>query len=199
MTRQVAVQRPHLLSSLSHTRWSQTAWTRYLILQVSLVFSKGIASFFQPWCCAGVLTTNNTTLTEKSSSDIEEVGSSPLVADSRFRTNVRHAKLLRKIDLRLLPVLCCVHLFVILDRYVINLIVVGVAMRLTQICRLNISNAVLFGLKEDLQLEGDQFNTALVVSWDELSLRPHMRWTRLLQIPSVRCMQRLLEFATQTL
>ncbi|KAF7795872.1 hypothetical protein EIP86_007039 [Pleurotus ostreatoroseus] len=56
---------------------------------------------------------------------------------------VDERKLLRKIDLRLVPVLCILYLLAFLDR-------------------VNISNASLFGLKQDLKLEGDQYNTSLL-------------------------------------
>ncbi|TFY67771.1 hypothetical protein EVJ58_g1414 [Rhodofomes roseus] len=57
---------------------------------------------------------------------------------------VNEAKLMRKIDLKVIPVLCVMYLLAYLDR-------------------VNIGNAVLFGLKEDLRLEGTQYNSALVV------------------------------------
>ncbi|KAI0647386.1 MFS general substrate transporter [Trametes meyenii] len=58
--------------------------------------------------------------------------------------NIDEAKVIRKIDLRVVPVLCVLYLLAFLDR-------------------VNISNAAVFGLKQDLKLEGNQFNTALVV------------------------------------
>ncbi|THH00403.1 hypothetical protein EW026_g2122 [Hermanssonia centrifuga] len=57
---------------------------------------------------------------------------------------VDERKLLRKIDLRLVPALCILYLLAFLDR-------------------VNISNAALFGLKTDLNLVGNEYNTALVV------------------------------------
>ncbi|KAF2166794.1 hypothetical protein M409DRAFT_22848 [Zasmidium cellare ATCC 36951] len=53
-------------------------------------------------------------------------------------------KLVTKIDLHVVPFLCVLYLAAFLDR-------------------INISNANVFGLSEDLKLEGDQFNTALVI------------------------------------
>ncbi|EIW60283.1 MFS general substrate transporter [Trametes versicolor FP-101664 SS1] len=58
--------------------------------------------------------------------------------------NIDEAKVVRKIDLRVVPVLCVLYLLAFLDR-------------------VNISNAAVFGLKQDLNLGGNQFNTALVV------------------------------------
>ncbi|CAL1702171.1 unnamed protein product [Somion occarium] len=57
---------------------------------------------------------------------------------------VNGRRILRKIDLRVVPVLCVLYLLAFLDR-------------------VNIANATLFGLKEDLKLQGDQYNTALVI------------------------------------
>ncbi|KDQ54303.1 hypothetical protein JAAARDRAFT_82837, partial [Jaapia argillacea MUCL 33604] len=53
-------------------------------------------------------------------------------------------KLMRKIDLRILPILLVSYLLAFLDR-------------------VNISNAALFRLETDLRLTGIQFNTALVI------------------------------------
>ncbi|KAL1947977.1 hypothetical protein VTO73DRAFT_13701 [Trametes versicolor] len=58
--------------------------------------------------------------------------------------NVNQAKLARKIDMRVIPMISILYLLAFLDR-------------------VNVSNAVLFSLKPDLGLTGDQFNTALVV------------------------------------
>ncbi|TFY57815.1 hypothetical protein EVJ58_g6795 [Rhodofomes roseus] len=58
--------------------------------------------------------------------------------------NINEAKVLRKIDIRVVPVLCVLYLLAFLDR-------------------VNISNAALFGLKTDLKLTGDKYNNALVV------------------------------------
>ncbi|KAK4496342.1 hypothetical protein PRZ48_012322 [Zasmidium cellare] len=53
-------------------------------------------------------------------------------------------KLLAKIDLHVVPFLCILYLAAFLDR-------------------INISNANVFGLSDDLHLNGDKFNTALVI------------------------------------
>ncbi|RPB04530.1 MFS general substrate transporter [Choiromyces venosus 120613-1] len=58
--------------------------------------------------------------------------------------NTTERKLLAKIDLRLLPVLTILYILAFLDR-------------------VNISNAVIFGLKEDLNLGGVEYNTALTI------------------------------------
>ncbi|THH33730.1 hypothetical protein EUX98_g439 [Antrodiella citrinella] len=53
-------------------------------------------------------------------------------------------KVIAKIDYRVVPALCILYLLAFLDR-------------------VNIANAALFGLKEDLHLSGNEYNTALVI------------------------------------
>ncbi|KAI0807683.1 MFS general substrate transporter [Fomes fomentarius] len=60
------------------------------------------------------------------------------------KSDISEAKLLRKIDFRVLPILCVLYLLAFLDR-------------------VNMSNAVLFGLTEDLNLGANGFNRALVI------------------------------------
>ncbi|CAL1694005.1 unnamed protein product [Somion occarium] len=57
---------------------------------------------------------------------------------------VSKSKVLRKIDIRLVPVLCALYLLAFLDR-------------------VNIGNAALFNLRQDLKLGGNEYNTALVI------------------------------------
>ncbi|KAM5531745.1 hypothetical protein V8D89_014594 [Ganoderma adspersum] len=65
--------------------------------------------------------------------------------DYRVRfPNIDERKVMRKIDVRVVPVLCILYLLAFLDR-------------------VNISNAAIFGLKTDLHLGGTEFNQALVV------------------------------------
>lgn len=52
--------------------------------------------------------------------------------------------MVRKIDLHVIPVLCVLYLLAFLDR-------------------VNIANANVFGLSGDLGLEGNEYNTALVI------------------------------------
>ncbi|KAK0205447.1 major facilitator superfamily domain-containing protein [Desarmillaria ectypa] len=59
-------------------------------------------------------------------------------------SDIDERKLLLKIDLHVLPYICLMYTLAFLDR-------------------VNISNAVLFGLKDDLKLVGNQYNTALVI------------------------------------
>ncbi|KAH8077733.1 MFS general substrate transporter [Cristinia sonorae] len=59
-------------------------------------------------------------------------------------SRVNERILLRKIDLRVVPVLCVLYVLAFLDR-------------------VNIGNAALFGLKEDLKLGGSEYNNALVI------------------------------------
>ncbi|KAI0362467.1 major facilitator protein [Trametes cingulata] len=58
--------------------------------------------------------------------------------------DVNEAKLVRKIDFRVVPMISILYLLAFLDR-------------------VNVSNAVLFSLKQDLKLTGNQFNTAIVI------------------------------------
>ncbi|KAI0482106.1 MFS general substrate transporter [Xylariaceae sp. FL0804] len=68
----------------------------------------------------------------------------PLGSHADYETTVNEAKLLRKIDLRVLPILFAVYIVAFLDR-------------------VNISNALTLGLPEDLGLRGDQENVALTI------------------------------------
>ncbi|KAH8106173.1 MFS general substrate transporter [Cristinia sonorae] len=74
-------------------------------------------------------------------SGIEAPGGNDLA--QQFPT-VNDKQLVRRIDLRLLPVLSLLYVLSFLDR-------------------VNIGNAAIFGLKADLRLTGDQFNTALLI------------------------------------
>ncbi|KAI0073708.1 MFS general substrate transporter [Panus rudis PR-1116 ss-1] len=66
-----------------------------------------------------------------------------LVEDASSR-NVQERRVMNKIDLRLVPVLCGLYLLAFLDR-------------------VNIGNAALFSLKQDLKLGGNEYNSALVI------------------------------------
>ncbi|KAI1177742.1 major facilitator superfamily domain-containing protein [Nemania sp. FL0916] len=65
-------------------------------------------------------------------------------SDAVAVSDINEAKLLRKIDFRILPILCLVYLISFLDRA-------------------NISNALTLGLPEELGLEGSQSNVALTI------------------------------------
>ncbi|KAI9794954.1 MAG: hypothetical protein M1833_007328 [Piccolia ochrophora] len=58
--------------------------------------------------------------------------------------NTTERRLITRIDLRMLPVLCILYLFAFLDR-------------------VNIGNAVIYGLEKDIGLRGNQYNIALTV------------------------------------
>ncbi|KAJ3552607.1 hypothetical protein NM688_g4063 [Phlebia brevispora] len=64
--------------------------------------------------------------------------------DQEQISHVKERQLVRKIDLHLVPVLCVLYLLAFLDR-------------------VNVSNAALFSLKQDLKLVGNEYNTALVI------------------------------------
>lgn len=87
---------------------------------------------------------------EQATSDVEKQYNlvphgNPEGGDYRARfPNIDEAKVIRKIDIRVVPVLCILYLLAFLDR-------------------VNISNAAIFGLKQDLNLGGNEFNIALVV------------------------------------
>ncbi|KAI0926061.1 hypothetical protein AcV5_008625 [Taiwanofungus camphoratus] len=58
--------------------------------------------------------------------------------------NINESKVVRRIDLKVVPVLSIMYLLAFLDR-------------------VNISNAAVFGMKRDLHLKGTEYNTALVI------------------------------------
>ncbi|OAX80147.1 hypothetical protein ACJ72_05522 [Emergomyces africanus] len=80
--------------------------------------------------------------------DAEYAGSSAVAQEidpDVTLTSTTERKLMTKMDLHLLPVLCVLYILAFLDR-------------------VNISNAVIFGLKEDLGIEsGNKYNTALTI------------------------------------
>ncbi|OCH93577.1 MFS general substrate transporter [Obba rivulosa] len=89
-------------------------------------------------------------LKEEPLGDVEvNYAGTPLVPgqDVDYKTrfpNIDESKLMRRIDMRVVPVLCVLYVLAFLDR-------------------VNVSNAAIFGLKQDLNLEGNEFNTALVI------------------------------------
>jgi len=58
--------------------------------------------------------------------------------------DIDEAALMRKIDMRVIPMLCMVYLFAFLDR-------------------VNIANAAVYGMSHDLGLTGNQYNIALTI------------------------------------
>ncbi|CCM05660.1 uncharacterized protein FIBRA_07890 [Fibroporia radiculosa] len=81
--------------------------------------------------------------------DVEKHGPVPhieedLDSQAELPDAVDEATIVHKIDKHVIPVLCLLYLLAFLDR-------------------VNISNAAVFGLTEDLHLVGDQYNNALVV------------------------------------
>ena len=58
--------------------------------------------------------------------------------------DIDESALMRRIDMRVIPILCMVYLFAYLDR-------------------VNIANAAVYGMSKDLGLVGNQFNVALTV------------------------------------
>ncbi|KIY43555.1 MFS general substrate transporter [Fistulina hepatica ATCC 64428] len=86
------------------------------------------------------MSVNSATDCEKNATTVSDTASSVGVA----KHGIDEHKLMRKIDLHVLPYICVMYLLAFLDR-------------------VNISNATLFGLKEDLGLVGTQYNTVLVI------------------------------------
>ncbi|PSR73577.1 hypothetical protein PHLCEN_2v10496 [Hermanssonia centrifuga] len=83
-------------------------------------------------------------LDEKTGVEVSSLdGGSSVDYKTRF-PHVDEKKVLRKIDLRVVPFVFIINFFTFLDR-------------------VNISNATLFGLKQDLKLQGNQYNTALLI------------------------------------
>ena len=78
------------------------------------------------------------------------------------KIQVNERRVLTKIDLRVVPVLCVLYLLAFLDRYVSRTILRTLAL-IPRVDRVNIANAALFGLKQDLKLGGTEYNTALVI------------------------------------
>ena len=58
--------------------------------------------------------------------------------------NIDESALMRRIDIRVIPILCVLYLFAYLDR-------------------VNIANAAVYGMSKDLGLVGNQFNVALTI------------------------------------
>ncbi|KAH8106174.1 MFS transporter-like protein [Cristinia sonorae] len=83
-------------------------------------------------------------MSSKESTFSAEKHSVELARDPEELVQIQERKLLAKIDFRVVPLLCILYLCAFLDR-------------------VNIANAALFGLKEDLKLGGTEYNTALVI------------------------------------
>ena len=58
--------------------------------------------------------------------------------------DINESALIRRIDIRVIPVLCLLYIFASLDRF-------------------NIANAAVFGMGDELKLVGNQYNVALTV------------------------------------
>lgn len=77
-------------------------------------------------------------------SSIDDIEKHHLDGSSHHHVPLNERSVMRKIDLRVVPVLCGLYLLAFLDR-------------------VNIANAALYGLKQDLKLGGNEYNTALVI------------------------------------
>jgi hypothetical protein len=58
--------------------------------------------------------------------------------------NINESALMRKIDIRVVPILCLLFVFAFLDR-------------------VNIANAAVYGMSKELKLVGNQYNAALTI------------------------------------
>ena len=74
---------------------------------------------------------------------IAQLSDRGLTARERY-PDIDEAALMRRIDIRVIPVLCVVYLFAYLDR-------------------VNIGNAAVYGMADDLGLVGNQYNVALTI------------------------------------
>jgi nitrate/nitrite-specific signal transduction histidine kinase len=80
--------------------------------------------------------------------------------------NVNERKLMMKIDFRVISTVFVLGVLVFLDRYVNALnyhFVIPFWRRDITRYSINIANAAVFGLKTDLELVGNEYNTALVI------------------------------------
>jgi len=91
----------------------------------------------------------------------------PQYANGRLQPppGIDEKALLRKIDFRLLPVLCILYLLAFLDRWVFASLYSAhlEGKGWTDGISVNISNAAVFGLKEELKLGGLEYNTCLTI------------------------------------
>ena len=75
---------------------------------------------------------------------LTQVGYDEKVTVKEMYSGVNESALIRKIDLRIVPVVCLIYVFAFLDR-------------------VNIANAAVYGMGEDLGLVGNQYNVALTI------------------------------------
>lgn len=77
---------------------------------------------------------------------------------------IDEGKLVLRVDLKVLPILCIVYLVAFIDRYVCLVhILPYMSLILPFVERVNIGNAQLFSLSKDLELNTGQYNIALAV------------------------------------
>ena len=81
--------------------------------------------------------------TPSAEAQLPQLGNGKLTAKEMY-PDIDESALMRRIDMRVIPILCMVYLFAYLDR-------------------VNIANAAVYGMSKDLGLVGNQFNVALTV------------------------------------
>ena len=79
-----------------------------------------------------------------SDEQLPQVGYDEKVTVKEMYSGVNESALIRKIDLRVVPVVCLIYVFAFLDR-------------------VNIANAAVYGMGQDLGLVGNQYNVALTI------------------------------------
>lgn len=75
---------------------------------------------------------------------LTQVGFDDKAITKEMYQDINKSALIRKIDLRVLPVVCLIYVFAFLDR-------------------INIANAAVYGMGEELGLVGNQYNVALTI------------------------------------
>jgi len=75
---------------------------------------------------------------------LTQVGYDEKVTVKEMHSDINESALIWKIDLRIVPVVCLIYLFAFLDR-------------------VNIANASVYGMGEELGLVGNQYNVALTI------------------------------------
>ena len=83
-------------------------------------------------------------LTSPTDGQLAKLGYDGNITAKEMYSHIDEAALIRKIDIQVIPVLCLLFFFTFLDR-------------------VNIANAAVYGMSEDLGLVGNEYNIALTV------------------------------------
>ena len=82
--------------------------------------------------------------TPSTDGQLTQVGYEDRAVAKEMYSDINESALIRKIDLRVVPIVCLIYIFAFLDR-------------------VNIANAAVYGMKEELGLVGNQYNVALTI------------------------------------